>query len=85
VLVDEGDRVTKGQLLARMDTRTLEASRKAESEVLRARQNLAANEANVQLRQSEKLLASQELKRVPPTGPARLCQRPATRPATSAF
>ena len=64
VLVDEGDRVTKGQLLARMDTRTLEASRnQAEAEVLRARQTLAANEANVQLRQSEKLLASQELKR----------------------
>ena len=64
VLVDEGDRVTKGQLLARMDTRTLEASRnQAEAEVLRARQTLAANEANVQLRQSEKRLASQELKR----------------------
>ena len=64
VLVDEGDRVTLGQLLARMDTRTLEASRaQAEAEVLRARQTLAANEANVQLRQSEKLLASQELAR----------------------
>ena len=64
VLVDEGDRVTQGQLLARMDTRTLEASRtQAEAEVLRARQTLAANEANVQLRQSEKLLASQELTR----------------------
>ena len=64
VLVDEGDRVTKGQLLARMDTRTLEASRvQAQAEVQRARQAMAANEANVQLRQSEKLLASQELKR----------------------
>ena len=64
VLVDEGDRVTQGQLLARMDTRTLEASRaQAEAEVLRARQTLAANEANVQLRQSEKKLASQELAR----------------------
>ena len=64
VLVDEGDRVTQGQLLARMDTRTLEASRaQAEAEVLRARQTLAANEANVQLRQSEKRLASQELAR----------------------
>ncbi|MBP3865870.1 MAG: HlyD family efflux transporter periplasmic adaptor subunit, partial [Pseudomonas sp.] len=64
VLVDEGDRVTQGQLLARMDTRTLEATRaQAEAEVLRARQTLAANEANVQLRQSEKLLASQELTR----------------------
>jgi len=38
VLVDEGDKVTRGQLLARMDTRTLEAQRnQAESEVLRAR------------------------------------------------
>ena len=64
VLVDEGDRVTQGQLLARMDTRTLEATRaQAEAEVLRARQTLAANEANVQLRQSEKRLASQELAR----------------------
>ena len=64
VLVDEGDHVTQGQLLARMDTRTLEASRaQAQAEVMRARQTLAANEANVQLRQSEKLLASQELAR----------------------
>ena len=65
VLVDEGDHVTKGQLLARMDTRTLEASRaQAQAEVQRARETLAANEANVKLRQSEKLLASQELKRI---------------------
>lgn len=64
VRVDEGDRVARGQLLARLDTRTLEASRnQAEAEVLRARETLAANEANVQLRQSEKRLASQELKR----------------------
>jgi HlyD family secretion protein len=64
VLVDEGDKVTKGQLLARMDTRTLEAQRnQAEAEVLRARENLAAAQANVQLRQSEQLLAKQELKR----------------------
>ena len=64
VLVDEGDRVVRDQLLARLDTRTLEASRnQAEAEVLRARETLAANEANVQLRQSEKRLASQELKR----------------------
>jgi HlyD family secretion protein len=64
VLVDEGDKVSKGQLLARMDTRTLEAERnQAEAEVLRARENLAAAQANVQLRQSEQLLAQQELKR----------------------
>lgn len=64
VHVDEGDKVLKGQLLARMDTRTLEAQRnQAEAEVLRARQNYAAAEANVQLRHSELLLASQEIKR----------------------
>ncbi|QJP98221.1 MULTISPECIES: HlyD family secretion protein [Pseudomonas] len=64
VLVDEGDKVSKGQLLARMDTRTLEAQRnQAEAEVIRARENLAAAQANVQLRQSEQLLAQQELGR----------------------
>lgn len=64
VLVDEGDKVSKDQLLARMDTRTLEAQRaQAEADVVRTRENLAAAEANVQLRQSELLLATQELKR----------------------
>ena len=48
VLVNEGDRVSKDQLLARLDTRTLEASRtQAEAEVLRAKQTLAAAEATV--------------------------------------
>ncbi|MGH8465207.1 MAG: HlyD family secretion protein, partial [Pseudomonas sp.] len=57
--------VRQGQLLARIDTRTLEAQRsQAEAEVLRAQENYAAAQANVQLRQSELLLASQELKRV---------------------
>ena len=65
VRVNEGDKVLKGQLLARIDTRTLEAQRnQAEAEVLRARENFAAAQANVQLRQSELLLASQELKRI---------------------
>ncbi|MFS1290174.1 HlyD family secretion protein [Pseudomonas piscis] len=64
VRVHEGDKVLQGQLLARMDTRTLEAQRaQAEAEVARARENLSAAEANVQLRQSELLLANQELKR----------------------
>ncbi|WLI12865.1 MULTISPECIES: HlyD family secretion protein [Pseudomonas] len=64
VLVEEGDKVTQGQLLARMDTRTLEAQRnQAEAEVIRVRENLAAAQANVKLRQSEHLLAQQELKR----------------------
>lgn len=65
VLVDEGDKVARGQLLARIDTRTMEAQRaQAEAEVLRANENYAAAQASVQLRQSELLLASQELKRV---------------------
>ena len=65
VRVDEGDKVTRGQLLARIDTRTMEAQRsQAEAEVLRARENYAAAQASVQLRQSELLLAGQELKRV---------------------
>jgi len=64
VHVNEGDKVLKGQLLARMDTRTLEAQRsQAEAEVVRTRENLSAAQANVQLRQSELLLANQELKR----------------------
>ncbi|MBB2889318.1 hypothetical protein FHR69_005310 [Pseudomonas umsongensis] len=47
-----------------MDTRTLEAQRnQAEAEVIRARENLSAAQANVKLRQSEQLLAQQELKR----------------------
>lgn len=64
VLVNEGDRVRQGQLLARLDTRTLEAQRsQAEAEVLRAQLTLVAAEANVQLRLSEHRLAAQELKR----------------------
>jgi HlyD family secretion protein len=64
VRVNEGDRVRKGQLLARLDTRTLEAQRgQAQAEVLRAQLNLTAAEANVQLRISEHRLAAQELKR----------------------
>ncbi len=63
VLADEGDSVKQGQLLARIDTRTLEAQRtQAEAEVLRAKENYAAAQANVQLRQSELLLASQVLR-----------------------
>src|SRR3990167_2062269 len=64
VTVQEGDRVTQGQLLARLDTRTLEAQRaQAEAEVRRAEENLAASQANVRLRESERRLAEQDLKR----------------------
>lgn len=64
VLVAEGDRVVAGQLLARIDTRTLDAQRtQAQSEVMRARENVAAAEATVHLRESERRLAQQDLKR----------------------
>ncbi len=64
VLVDEGDSVVTGQVLARIDTRTLEAQRsQARSEVLRARENVASADATVHLRESERRLAQQDLKR----------------------
>lgn len=64
VLVKEGEQVVAGQLLARIDTRTLEAQRsQAQSEVSRARENFAAAEATVHLRESERRLAQQDLVR----------------------
>lgn len=64
VLVHEGDKVSTGQLLAVMDTRTLEAKlQQALAGVTGARQNVAVAQANVQLRQSEQRLAQQELNR----------------------
>ncbi|MEX6501972.1 HlyD family secretion protein [Pseudomonas zhanjiangensis] len=64
VTVQEGDRVVRGQALARLDSRTLEAQRaQAEAEVRRAEENLAAAQATVRLRNSERLLAEQDLKR----------------------
>lgn len=64
VRVTEGDSVVSGQLLARMDTRTLEAQRtQAQSEVVRARENVASAQATVHLRESERRLAGQDLAR----------------------
>ena len=64
LLVAEGDSVVTGQLLARIDTRTLEAQRtQAQSEVLRAQENVTAAQATVHLRESERRLAAQDLKR----------------------
>jgi HlyD family secretion protein len=64
VWVREGEHVVQGQVLARLDTRTLEAQRaQAEAEVRRAEENLVASQANVRLRNSERRLAAQELKR----------------------
>ena len=64
VRVREGEHVVQGQILARLDTRSLEAQRaQAAAEVRRAEENLAASQANVRLRNSEQRLAAQELKR----------------------
>lgn len=64
VLVDEGDTVEAGQILARMDTKVLEAQlREAEAEVGRAQQASAAAAALVERRAAECDLAEKELKR----------------------
>jgi HlyD family secretion protein len=64
VLVDEGDLVKAGQVVARMDTRDLQASlKRSEATVLQAKQ--AVDEANADLTQqkTQQLLAQQEYDR----------------------
>lgn len=64
VLVDEGDTVEAGQILARMDTKVLEAQlREAEAEVKRAQEASAAAAALMEQRAAECYLAETELKR----------------------
>jgi HlyD family secretion protein len=64
VLVAEGDYVTMGQEIARMDTSTLEAElRQAEAQLAMARNAVATAEAVVEQRESELNLASSTLKR----------------------
>lgn len=64
LLVEEGDTVAAGQVVARMDTRDLEASlKKAQAQVRQAGQALDEARANVALQQSQVLLATQELDR----------------------
>ncbi len=64
LLADEGDMVKAGQVLARMDTRDLEASlRKFESQVQQAQQSLAAATANVVQQTSQVTPAQQEYDR----------------------
>jgi HlyD family secretion protein len=61
---DEGDMVKTGQVLARMDTRDLEASlRKYESQVQQAQQNLDEARANVVQQTTQVTLAQQEFDR----------------------
>ena len=64
LLADEGDVVRAGQVVARMDTRDLEASqKKAEAQMLGAQRALDEARANVAQQQSQLTLALQQLDR----------------------
>jgi HlyD family secretion protein len=64
LFADEGDVVKAGQVVARMDTRDLEASlKKAEAQVLGAQRALDEARANVAQQQSQLTLAEQQLDR----------------------
>lgn len=64
LLVDEGDMVTAGQVMARMDTRDLQASlQKSEALVRQAQKAVNEAHANVEQQQSQVVLANQEMRR----------------------
>jgi HlyD family secretion protein len=64
VLVEEGDMVEAGQILARMDTAELEESlAKAKAEVAQAQETVAEAKAHIAQRESELTFAEQELSR----------------------
>lgn len=64
VLADEGTNVQAGQVLARMDTSSLDAQlREAEAQVQRARQGQVTAKALIAQRRSEELLAERDLER----------------------
>jgi len=64
VLVDEGDSVQVGQVVARMDTSSLNAQvREAEAQVQRAKQGKITAKAVIAQRRSETLLAERDLER----------------------
>jgi HlyD family secretion protein len=64
LLTDEGDVVKAGQVVARMDTRDLDASlKKAEAQVLGAQRALDEARSNVAQQQSQLTLAQQQLDR----------------------
>jgi len=64
LLADEGDMVKAGEVVARMDTRDLEASlKKAEAQVRQARQLVDEANANLDQQRSQQTLANQEMDR----------------------
>ncbi|MGD0561730.1 MAG: HlyD family efflux transporter periplasmic adaptor subunit [Roseiarcus sp.] len=64
MLADEGDMVKGGQIVARMDTRDLEASlRKTEAQVQQSQQSLDEAHANVEQQKTQLTLAQQEFDR----------------------
>lgn len=65
ILVDEGDSVQAGQVLARMDTDVLEAQRReAAADLARAREQLKVADAVIVRRDLECAFAQRELQRV---------------------
>jgi HlyD family secretion protein len=64
ILADAGDMVKAGQVLARMDTRDMEASlKKSEAAVAQAKKAIDEANANVAQQQTQALLAQQEMDR----------------------
>jgi len=64
LLVDIGDMVSPGQILARMDTRDIEQSlSKAEAQIRQAQRSVDEAQANLAQQQTQKTLAEQEMNR----------------------
>jgi HlyD family secretion protein len=64
LLVDIGDMVSPGQVLARMDTRDIEQSlSKSEAQIRQAQHSVDEAEANLAQQQTQKTLAEQEMDR----------------------
>jgi HlyD family secretion protein len=64
IFAEEGDMVKSGQVVARMDTRDLEASlKKSEAQVRQAQKSVDEAKANVAQQTSIRLLAKQEMDR----------------------
>jgi len=64
LFVDIGDKVSPGQVLARMDTRDIEQSlSKSEAQIRQAQQSVDEAQANLVQQQTQKTLAGQEMDR----------------------